>query len=134
MREIIRQICSILLLLVLLCNVIPASIFASDLSEEPSLSATNDLISTQAGSSPESVEVLGEDLSKRSELYVTWTYTWEQGRQLAKMQSSSVTWNFTYDADDPRLIRLLNFLAYSYSESLDTYRFGYVEKRKSMVI
>ena len=29
----------------------------------------------------------------------TWTYTWQQGRQLATMSDGETTWTYTYDAN-----------------------------------
>ena len=45
----------------------------------------------------------------------TWTYTWQQGRQLATMSSGNITWTYTYDANGMRTSRTSNgTTAYTY--------------------
>ena len=45
----------------------------------------------------------------------TWTYTWQNGRELASMSNGSTTWNYTYDANGMRTGRTpSNGTAYTY--------------------
>ena len=44
----------------------------------------------------------------------TWTYTWQNGRELASMTNGSVTWNYTYDANGMRTSRSNGSIAYNY--------------------
>ena len=44
----------------------------------------------------------------------TWTYTWQQGRQLASMSQGSTTWTYTYDANGMRTKRYQNNSIYTY--------------------
>ena len=44
----------------------------------------------------------------------TWTYTWENGRQLASMASGSTTWNFKYNTDGMRIERKSGSTTYKY--------------------
>ena len=44
----------------------------------------------------------------------TWTYTWQQGRQLATMSNGSTTWTYTYDANGMRIGRSNGTKTYSY--------------------
>ena len=45
----------------------------------------------------------------------TWTYTWQNGRQLQKMQKSGVTAEFVYNADGLRVQKTVNGLATKYT-------------------
>ena len=45
----------------------------------------------------------------------TWTYTWQNGRQLQKMQKSGVTAEFVYNADGLRVQKTLNGVATKYT-------------------
>ena len=44
----------------------------------------------------------------------TWTYTWQNGRELASMSKSSITWNYTYDANGMRTSRSNGTKTYNY--------------------
>ena len=44
----------------------------------------------------------------------TWTYTWEQGRQLASMTDGTTTWEYTYDANGMRTSRTNGSDSYTY--------------------
>ena len=44
----------------------------------------------------------------------TWTYTWQNGRELASMSSGSTTWTYTYDANGMRTSRSYRSMTYSY--------------------
>ena len=44
----------------------------------------------------------------------TWTYTWENGRQLASMTSGTTTWSYKYNADGLRTERTNGTLTYDY--------------------
>lgn len=44
----------------------------------------------------------------------TWSYTWEQGRQLASMSDGSTTWNYSYDSNGMRTGRSDGYKRYSY--------------------
>ncbi len=44
----------------------------------------------------------------------TWTYTWQNGRELASMSSGSTTWNYTYDANGMRTSRSNGSTTYNY--------------------
>ena len=44
----------------------------------------------------------------------TWTYTWEQGRQLASMSYANNNWLFTYDANGMRTSRRNQVTTYTY--------------------
>jgi len=45
----------------------------------------------------------------------TWTYTWQNGRQLQKMQKSGVTAEFVYNADGLRVQKTVNGVATKYT-------------------
>ena len=45
----------------------------------------------------------------------TWTYTWQNGRQLQKMQKAGVTAEFVYDADGLRVQKTVNGVATKYT-------------------
>ena len=45
----------------------------------------------------------------------TWTYTWQNGRQLQKMQKSGVTAEFVYNADGLRVQKTINGVATKYT-------------------
>ena len=45
----------------------------------------------------------------------TWTYTWQNGRQLQKMQKSGVTAEFVYNADELRVQKTVNGVATKYT-------------------
>ena len=45
----------------------------------------------------------------------TWTYTWQNGRQLQKMQKSGVTAEFVYNADGLRVQKTVNSVATKYT-------------------
>ena len=45
----------------------------------------------------------------------TWTYTWQNGRQLQKMQKSGVTAEFVYNADGLRVQKMVNGVATKYT-------------------
>ncbi|OLA24279.1 MAG: hypothetical protein BHW29_02650 [Faecalibacterium sp. CAG:74_58_120] len=45
----------------------------------------------------------------------TWTYTWQNGRQLQKMQKSGVTAEFVYNADGLRVRKTVNGVATKYT-------------------
>ena len=45
----------------------------------------------------------------------TWTYTWQNGRQLQKMQKSGVTAEFVYNADGLRVRKMVNGVATKYT-------------------
>ena len=45
----------------------------------------------------------------------TWTYTWQNGRQLQKMQKSGVTAEFVYNADGLRVQKTVNVVATKYT-------------------
>ena len=45
----------------------------------------------------------------------TWTYTWQNGRQLQKMQKSGVTVEFVYNADGLRVQKTVNGVATKYT-------------------
>ena len=45
----------------------------------------------------------------------TWTYTWQNGRQLQKMQKSGVTAEFVYNADGLRVQKTVNDVATKYT-------------------
>ena len=44
----------------------------------------------------------------------TWTYTWQNGRELASMSNGSTTWNYTYDANGMRTSRSNGSTTYTY--------------------
>ncbi len=44
----------------------------------------------------------------------TWTYTWQNGRELASMTKGSTTWNYTYDANGMRTSRSNGSKTYNY--------------------
>ena len=44
----------------------------------------------------------------------TWTYTWENGRQLASMTNGTTTWSYTYQADGLRTKRTSGGTTYKY--------------------
>ena len=44
----------------------------------------------------------------------TWSYTWEQGRQLAAMRGRDITWDFTYNSDGLRIGRTNGTDTYTY--------------------
>ena len=44
----------------------------------------------------------------------TWTYTWQNGRELASMSKGSTTWNYTYDANGMRTQRSNGTTVYNY--------------------
>ena len=44
----------------------------------------------------------------------TWTYTWQQGRQLASMTSGDTIWQYTYDANGTRTRRSNGNATYTY--------------------
>ena len=44
----------------------------------------------------------------------TWTYTWQNGRELASMSNGSTTWNYTYDANGMRTSRSNGSTTYNY--------------------
>lgn len=54
----------------------------------------------------------------------TWTYTWEQGRQLATMSDGTTTWTYTYDANGMRVGR---------TNGTDTYTYLYTNGLLSMM-
>ena len=45
----------------------------------------------------------------------TWTYTWQNGRQLQKMQKAGVTAEFVYNADGLRVQKMVNGVATKYT-------------------
>ena len=45
----------------------------------------------------------------------TWTYTWQQGRNLATMSNGSTTWTYTYDANGMRTKRTTGSTTYTYT-------------------
>ena len=45
----------------------------------------------------------------------TWTYTWQNGRQLQKMQKAGVTAEFVYNADGLRVQKIVNGVATKYT-------------------
>ena len=45
----------------------------------------------------------------------TWTYTWQNGRQLQKMQKAGVTAEFVYNADGLRVRKMVNGVATKYT-------------------
>ena len=45
----------------------------------------------------------------------TWTYTWQNGRQLQKMQKSGVTAEFVYNADGLRVQKTVNSVVTKYT-------------------
>ena len=45
----------------------------------------------------------------------TWTYTWQNGRQLQKMQKAAVTAEFVYNADGLRVQKMVNGVATKYT-------------------
>ena len=45
----------------------------------------------------------------------TWTYTWQNGRQLQKMQKAGVTAEFVYNADELRVQKTVNGVATKYT-------------------
>ncbi len=44
----------------------------------------------------------------------TWTYTWQNGRELASMSNGSTAWNYTYDANGMRTSRSNGSTTYTY--------------------
>ena len=44
----------------------------------------------------------------------TWTYTWQNGRELAAMTDGTTTWNYTYDANGMRTSRTNGTTTYNY--------------------
>ena len=44
----------------------------------------------------------------------TWTYIWQNGRELASMSNGSTTWNYTYDANGMRTSRSNGTTVYNY--------------------
>jgi len=55
-------------------------------------------------------DTIGNPLS-----YLGWTFTWEQGRQLATMAKGGTTWTFTYDASGLRTQRTNGTNTYKYT-------------------
>ncbi len=68
-----------------------------------------DLLTTYNGKSI-SYDTIGNPLSDG-----TWTYTWQQGRQLASMKKSGAAWTFTYDANGMRTKRTDGTTVYTYA-------------------
>ena len=44
----------------------------------------------------------------------TWTYTWQNGRELASMSNGATTWTYTYDANGMRTSRTNGTVTYNY--------------------
>ena len=44
----------------------------------------------------------------------TWTYTWQNGRELAAMSDGTTTWNYAYDANGMRTSRTNGTTTYNY--------------------
>ena len=44
----------------------------------------------------------------------TWTYTWQNGRELAAMTDGATTWSYTYDANGMRTCRTNGTKTYNY--------------------
>ena len=84
MSKLIRQLCSIFLVLAILIQMIPLSVFAKDSAEDLLTSASTELAAEQA----DSVEVLGEDLSKRDEFYKE--FILDNGLRLATIYPTAV--------------------------------------------
>ena len=75
----------------------------------------------------------------------TWTYTWQNGRQLQKMQKAGVTAEFVYNADGLRVQKTVNSVATKYTlhgknivhmtSGTDKLRFFYdAQNRPAMVV
>lgn len=47
-----------------------------------------------------------------------WTYTWQNGRELASMSKSSITWNYTYDVNGLPMAVDYNGTSYYYLTNL----------------
>ena len=78
----------------------------------PTSGAWKDLLTSYDGKTI-SYDAIGNPLSDG-----TWTYTWEQGRQLVRMSYAQNSWNFTYDSNGMRTRR-------SNAGTGDTYTYVY---------
>ena len=65
---------------------------------------------TAVDGTPITYDAIGNPLSDG-----TWTYTWQNGRQLQKMQKSGVTAEFVYNADGLRVQKTVNGVATKYT-------------------